>query len=127
MKFTRILIGCSAVLLAACAGSQQAASRSISEASATKAFAEESSIAKEKTVSAEAFLDSARSYEGQSKFDDAAIAGNRSSLEYRLALLTAEQDSLKRQDEKLEGDLRADVERKLLYQNILDKESKEAK
>ena len=77
--------------------------------------------------SANAHLDSAKAYMEQKKAQEALAAFEASRLEYRLAMLRAERDSLKAEDERVEGELRADVERKLLYQNILDNENKEVK
>ena len=45
-------------------------------------------------------------------------------LEYRLAVANAERDAAKKEDERVEKELRGDVERKLIYQSILDKEVK---
>lgn len=59
----------------------------------------------------------------QGKEDEAITMAEQSNLEYRLALATAERDAVKKDDERVEKELRADVERKLLYQSILDKET----
>ena len=48
----------------------------------------------------------------------------QSDLEYKLAIANAERDAAKSEDQKIEKELRNDVERKLIYQNILDQETK---
>jgi hypothetical protein len=56
--------------------------------------------------------------------EEAAALAEQSSLEYRLAVANAERDAAKKEDERVEKELRGDVERKLIYQSILDKEVK---
>lgn len=127
MKFSKILFGISAVLLVGCAGNQQAVDRSIGQADAAKAMAEESKLPASATETASATLDSAKVFQQNGEEEQALAAAEKSSLEYRIALVSAERDSLKKADERLENELRNDVERKLLYQNILDQETKGAK
>ena len=57
--------------------------------------------------------------------DEQAIAlAEQSTLEYKLAIATAERDEAVKEDERLEKELRGDVERKLIYQSIRDQETK---
>ena len=122
MKLSGIVIGVAAMALVGCAGNQQAMERSLSQAEGAKTIADESKLDASLTAGAAADLDSAKSYAEQ-----AIAAAEKSALEYKLALLSAERDSLKKADARLEGDLRGDVERKLIYQSILDQETKGAK
>lgn len=130
--FTRALglaMAGSLLILSGCASNQHMVDRSVNKAEGSKALATEAKLESASTANADSQLEFAKASQKIQKGDLAVMAADRSSLEYRLALLTAERDSLKKQDEQLENDLRSDVERKLLYQNILDQEtgSKEAK
>lgn len=112
---------------AGCAVNQHAMSRSMEQTESTRAIAADGAADSTLTQSAGVHLDSAKAYMKQKKEQETLMALEASRLEYRLAILRAEQDSLKAEDDRVENELRADVERKLLYQNILDNENKEAK
>ena len=127
MKLSRIVIGIAAVALVGCAGNQQAMERSLSQAEGVKTVADESKLDAALTANAAADLDSAKAYAEQGEEELALAAADKSALEYKLAVLSAERDSLKKADARLESELRGDVERKLIYQSILDQETKGAK
>ena len=115
MKFTHLMIGLAGFALVGCATTQQAMDRSMMQAENSK------------VIATDAGLDSANAYKTAKKQQEATNAASLSVLEYRLALINAERDSLQKEDARLEEDLRNDVERKILYQNILDNEGKEGK
>ena len=117
MKSLFFVSGLVALALVGCAANQHALSRSMEQTEGTRAVATEIKADSATVESANAHLDSAKAQEALAAFE-------ASRLEYRLAMLRAERDSLKAEDERVEGELRADVERKLLYQNILDQETK---
>ncbi len=112
-------------LLSGCAGSVNA-TRSIEYASANKAIAEEAKADPAQVESTNAKLDSAKALQASGEDEQAAALAEQSVLEYRLAVATAERDAAKKEDERVEKELRGDVERKLIYQNILDQETKKA-
>ena len=112
-------------LLSGCAGSVNA-TRSIEYASANKAIAEEAKADPTQVESTNAKLDSAKALQASGEDEQAAALAEQSALEYRLAVATAERDAAKKEDERVEKELRGDVERKLIYQNILDQETKKA-
>lgn len=112
-------------LLSGCAGSVNA-TRSIEYASANKAIAEEAKADPAQVESTNAKLDSAKALQASGEDEQAAALAEQSALEYRLAVATAERDAAKKEDERVEKELRGDVERKLIYQNILDQETKKA-
>lgn len=112
-------------LLSGCAGSVNA-TRSIEYASANKAIAEEAKADSAQVESTNAKLDSAKALQASGEDEQAAALAEQSALEYRLAVATAERDAAKKEDERVEKELRGDVERKLIYQNILDQETKKA-
>ena len=72
-------------------------------------------------------LDSAKAKLADGEEEEAAALADQSALEYRLAIANAERDAVKKEDERVEKELRSDVERKLIYQSILDQETKGAK
>ena len=127
MKSLFFVSGLAALALVGCAANQHALSRSMEQTEGTRAVATEIKADSATVESANAHLDSAKAYMEQKKAQEALAACEASRLEYRLAMLRAERDSIKAEDERVEAELRADVERKLLYQNILDNENKEAK
>lgn len=127
MKSLFFVSGLVALALVGCAANQHALSRSMEQTEGTRAVATETKADSATVESANAHLDSAKAYMAQKKNQEALNALETSRLEYRLAMLRAERDSIKAEDERVEAELRADVERKLLYQNILDNENKEAK
>lgn len=112
-------------LLSGCAGNVNA-TRSIEYASANKAIAEEAKADPAQVESTNAKLDSAKALQASGEDEQAAALAEQSALEYRLAVATAERDAAKKEDERVEKELRGDVERKLIYQNILDQETKKA-
>lgn len=112
-------------LLSGCAGSVNA-TRLIEYASANKAIAEEAKVDPAQVESTNAKLDSAKALQASGEDEQAAALAEQSALEYRLAVATAERDAAKKEDERVEKELRGDVERKLIYQNILDQETKKA-
>ena len=109
--------------LSGCAGGVNAA-KSIEFADSNKTIAEEAKVEASQLESANAKLDSAKALQADGDEEEAAALAEQSSLEYRLAVANAELDAAKKEDEKVEKELRSDVERKLLYQNILDQETK---
>lgn len=127
MKFTHLMIGLAGFALVGCATTQQAMDRSMMQAEGSKTIATDAGLDSASTQAAAAHLDSANAYKTAKKQQEATNAASLSVLEYRLALINAEKDSLQKEDARLEEDLRNDVERKILYQNILDNEGKEGK
>ena len=124
--------------LSGCAGSVNAgksvsiagsvnAGKSVSIAESTASVADEVKADASKTESAKVKLDSAKVLLEEGEEEQAAALAEQSALEYRLAVVTAERDAVKKEDERVEKDLRSDVERKLIYQSILDQETKGAK
>lgn len=109
--------------LSGCAGSVNAA-KSIEFADSNKTIAQEAKVDAAQLESANAKLDSAKALQADGDEEEAAALAEQSSLEYRLAVANAELDAAKKEDEKVEKELRGDVERKLLYQSILDQETK---
>lgn len=109
--------------LSGCAGSVNA-SKSIEFADANKTIAEEVKADASQLESANAKLDSAKALQADGEEEEAAALAEQSTLEYRLAVANAERDAAKKEDERVEKELRGDVERKLIYQSILDKEVK---
>jgi len=122
-----MLIGVAAVTLVGCAGNQHAMEKSIAQAEGAKMIAQESALDSASLTKASASLDSAKAYQAAGEEELAISAAESSALEYRLAMVSAERDSLQKDDERIEKELRGDVERKLLYQNILDQETKGGK
>ena len=59
-----------------------------------------------------------------SSVEEAQALAEQSELEMRLAIAKSENEKIKNEDKKLEESLRADEERKVLYQSILEKETK---
>lgn len=73
---------------------------------------------------AKANLDSAKVLQENGEEVAAVVMADMSSLEYKLAIYTAERDEAKKQDESLEKALRADQDRKAAYQKALDQAAK---
>lgn len=113
----------SLVVLSGCAGGINA-SKSIEYANTNKSIADDAGVCGDQYELATAKLDSAKALQASGKDEEAAILAEQSVLEYRLAIAIAERDAAKKEDERVEGELRDDVERKLIYQNILDQEVK---
>ena len=57
------------------------------------------------------------------KEEEAEALAEQSELDLRLAIAKSENEVAKNEDKKLEEALRADEERKVLYQSILNKET----
>ena len=126
MKSRILVAGMAALALASlsgCAGSVNA-TKSIEFADSNKTIAQEAKVDAAQLESANAKLDSAKALQADGDEEEAAALAEQSSLEYRLAIANAELDAAKKEDEKVEKELRSDVERKLLYQSILDQETK---
>lgn len=109
--------------LSGCAGGVNA-TKSIEFADSNKMIAQDAKVDAAQLESANAKLDSAKALQADGDEEEAAALAEQSSLEYKLAIANAELDAAKKEDEKVEKELRGDVERKLLYQNILDQETK---
>ena len=109
--------------LSGCAGGVNA-TKSIEYADSNKTIAEEAKVDAAQLESANAKLDSAKALQADGDEEEAYSLAEQSTLEYKLAVANAELDAAKKEDEKVEKELRGDVERKLLYQSILDQESK---
>ena len=125
MKSRILVAGMAALALASlsgCAGSVNA-TKSIEFADSNKTIAQEAKVDAAQLESANAKLDSAKALQADGDEEEAAALAEQSSLEYRLAIANAELDAAKKEDEKVEKELRSDVERKLLYQSILDQEN----
>ncbi len=109
--------------LSGCAGGVNA-TKSIEFADSNKTIAQEAKVDAAQLESANAKLDSAKALQADGDEEEAYALAEQSTLEYKLAIANAELDAAKKEDEKVEKELRSDVERKLLYQNILDQETK---
>ena len=109
--------------LSGCAGSVNA-SKSIECADSHKALAEETQVDAAQIETTNLKLDSAKALQVVGNYAAAAALAEQSTLEYKLAIANAERDAAKKEDAKVEKELRSDVERKLIYQNILDQETK---
>ena len=126
MKSRMLVAGMAIIALAAlsgCAGGVNA-TKSIEFADSNKTIAEEAKVDAAQLESANAKLDSAKALQADGDEEEAYALAEQSTLEYKLAIANAELDAAKKEDEKVEKELRSDVERKLLYQNILDQETK---
>ncbi len=126
MKSRILVAGIAFAALAAlsgCAGGVNA-TKSIEYADSNKTIAEEAKVDASQLESANAKLDSAKALQADGDEEEAAALAEQSTLEYKLAIANAELAAAKKEDEKVEKELRGDVERKLLYQNILDQETK---
>lgn len=126
MKAINVALVLTAACLFGCASNQHAVDKSFSQAELSQKMAGES-VDSSKISDANKDLDSAKVLKDQGEDESAMLLADKSSLEFRLAVAAAERDALKKEDERVEGELRSDVERKLLYQNILDNEVKGAK
>ena len=126
MKSRMLVAGMAIIALAAlsgCAGGVNA-TKSIEFADSNKMLAQDAKVDAAQLESANAKLDSAKALQADGDEEEAYALAEQSSLEYKLAIANAELDAAKKEDEKVEKELRGDVERKLLYQNILDQETK---
>ena len=128
MKSRMLVAGMAIIALAAlsgCAGGVNA-TKSIEFADSNKTIAEEAKVETSQLESANAKLDMFvhGNLQADGDEEEAYALAEQSTLEYKLAIANAELDAAKKEDEKVEKELRSDVERKLLYQNILDQETK---
>ena len=126
MKSRTLVAGLATLALAAlsgCAGSVNA-TKSIELADSNKTIAQEANVDAAQLESANAKLDSAKALQANGEEEQAAALAEESALDYRLAIANAELKAAKAEDEKIEKELRGDVERKLIYQSILDQETK---
>ena len=126
MKSRILVAGLATLALAAlsgCAGSVNA-TKSIELADSNKTIAQEANVDAAQLESANAKLDSAKALQANGEEEQAAALAEESVLDYRLAIANAELKAAKAEDEKIEKELRGDVERKLIYQSILDQETK---
>ena len=121
------LLACSIALalaaLTGCSSSQNAVNRSLGNAEATQAFAVENNIDASVTSNASSKLESAKALKNDGKEEEAEALAEQSELDLRLAIAKSENEVAKNEDKKLEEALRADEERKVLYQSILNKET----
>lgn len=122
MKFKNLALGAIAAMLCSCASNQQVLARSMGQAETSASIAKQAKLNNSTTASASKKMDMAKEYEANGDEEQAAVIADLSSLEYRLALLTAERDDVKKQNEKLEKNLREDQKRLAQYQMYLDKE-----
>lgn len=121
----KLLACCITLALAAltgCSSSQNAVNRSLGKAEATQAFAVENNIDASVTSNASSKLESAKALKNDGKEEEAEALAEQSELDLRLAIAKSENEVAKNEDKKLEEALRADEERKVLYQSILNKE-----
>lgn len=126
MKSRMLVAGMAIIALAAlsgCAGGVNA-TKSIEFADSNKTIAQEANVEAAQLESANIKLDSAKALQADGDEEEAYALAEQSTLEYKLAIANAELAAAKKEDEKVEKELRGDVERKLLYQNILDQETK---
>ena len=126
MKSRILVAGLATLALAAlsgCAGSVNA-TKSIELADSNKTIAQEANVDTAQLESANAKLDSAKALQANGEEEQAAALAEESVLDYKLAIANAELKAAKAEDEKVEKELRGDVERKLIYQSILDQETK---
>ena len=126
MKSRMLVAGMAIIALAAlsgCAGGVNA-TKSIEFADSNKTIAQEAKVDAAQLESANIKLDSAKALQADGDEEEAYALAEQSTLEYKLAIANAELAAAKKEDEKVEKELRGDVERKLLYQNILDQETK---
>lgn len=126
MKSRMLVAGMAIIALAAlsgCAGGVNA-TKSIEFADSNKTIAQEAKVEAAQLESANIKLDSAKALQADGDEEEAYALAEQSTLEYKLAIANAELAAAKKEDEKVEKELRGDVERKLLYQNILDQETK---
>lgn len=125
MKLRALAVGAAVATLFGCASNQQAIDRSMGEASASQLIAAEMNA--KASPAAQASLDSAKVLQENGDEEEAVVMADMSSLEYKLAIYTAERDDAKKQDESLEKALRADQDRKAAYQKALDQATKGGK
>lgn len=126
MKANKIACCLSLVAFAAltgCAGNHGPLNNSMGKTEATMNLAKENNADPTTTASATAKIDSAKALKDAGKDELAQDLLDQGELELLQAIANAERDAALKEDQKVEAELRSDVERKLLYQSILDKES----
>ncbi len=124
MKAKNLALGAALVALCSCASNQPAIERSFGEAEGAKNIIAGVDADAKVLSAADAKLDSAKALKEAGAEAEAISVARQSALEYRLAVAVAERDSLKKSDERLEADLKADEKRKAQYQEILNKEGR---
>ena len=121
------ILACSITLalaaLTGCSSRQTAVNRSLGQAEATRALASESNLDATLTASANSKLETAKALKEDGKIEEAQAIAVQGELDLRLAIAKSENQAVKTEDTKLEEALRADEERKALYQSILNKET----
>ncbi|MCF0215102.1 MAG: hypothetical protein HUK21_01355 [Fibrobacteraceae bacterium] len=120
MKVVTLALGASTIFMVGCASNQMAVKSSIGQAEASMEAS--ANLDSASTAAAKSKLDSAKIFEADGEDELAVSAASESSLEYRLAVETAELELSKREKVWIEKELRSDLERKLKYQNALLKE-----
>ena len=110
--------------LTGCSSSQNAVNRSLGQAEATRTLASDNKLDVNLKASANTKLENARALKEDGKIEEAQAMAEQSELDIRLAVAKSENESVKNEDKKLEEALNADEERKVLYQSILDKETR---
>ncbi len=126
MKSRILVAGLATLALAAlsgCAGGVNA-NKAIGQADNSKSLAEELKINPTQIESANAKLDSAKALQADGEDEQAIALAEQSDLEYKLAIATAELDAAKRENDKVEKELKDDIERQKSYQKVLDNETK---
>lgn len=122
MKLFNIVLGLTGMTLIGCAGNHQAVERSIGQAEGNKTIAAESMLDASAVSSASGRLDSAKIYDKSLSYNKAINSAELSSLEFKIAILSAERDSLKKEDARVESELREDENRAAVYQKLLNEE-----
>ena len=127
MNIRILAMGAAALFLFGCASNQQVVDRSLGQAEMTQAVAAESNVNAAAAAKAKADLDSAQALAANGDEEEAVVMADMSTLEYKLAIYTAEREDMKKKDDALEKELREDNERKAKYQAILNNEVKGGK
>jgi hypothetical protein len=112
------------MMIMGCASHQAVVDTSIQEAELIGKIAKAEKLDTTKTHAARMSLEKAKNYRTEKEYEKAWASADQSLLEYKLAFALATRDSVVREDSLLTNALRADMERKLLYQNILENEIK---
>ena len=123
----KLLACCSVIALVAltgCSSSQNAVNRSLGQAEATRSLVNDNKLDASMTSNSYSKLVAAKALKEDGKEEEAQALAEQSELEMRLAIAKSENEVAKNEDKKLEEALRADEERKVLYQSILNKETK---
>lgn len=118
MNFKFVTAFTLASLLIGCAG--VSANKELTKADATAKIAETSKV---DASNAKTTLDSAKTLSQNGEEEESIRVASQSTLLFRLAIAENENAKAKAEDKRVENELRADVERKLIYQNILEEET----